>query len=131
MLVSYYFLSRCGSVALVLSTFHGLATLFPLRRCAVLSISTAPYYQPETALKIFNRVMFDTDVSTGTVSSHNYSSAGSSSAWSVSEPPRYNKTAQCYVWDVLETCTPEEGEILRSGMGVVRDFVLIRNETVA
>ncbi|KAF2832655.1 alpha/beta-hydrolase [Ophiobolus disseminans] len=90
----------------------------------------APYYQPQTAQQIFNRVMFDTDVSTGTVASHNYTSSGPKTAWSVSEPLAYNKTAQCYVWDVLETCTPEEGIVLRSGRAVTRDFVLLGNGTV-
>jgi hypothetical protein len=85
---------------------------------------TAPYYQPETTQKIFNRVMFNKDVSTGNVSSLNYTSAGLASAWS------YNKTAQCYLWDVMETCTKEEETILRSGRAVVKDFVLVGNGTV-
>jgi len=100
-----------------------------------LTLLTAPYYQPETTQKIFNRIMFNTDVSTGSVSSLDYTSKGLASAWSVSKLPTYNKTASCYLWDVLETCTEEQGAVLYSGKAIVKDFVLIgiegQNSTIA
>jgi hypothetical protein len=86
-----------------------------------------PFYQPETALQIFNRAMFNQDIATGkecTVSS-DYSSTGASSAWSVDTVPESLGEAQCYIWDVLETCTKEEEAILWSGNAIVKDYVLV------
>jgi carboxypeptidase C (cathepsin A) len=85
-----------------------------------------PFYQPETAYHMFNRVMFNKDVATGQVPSADYSSKGSSSAWSKSEIPKEHGPAKCYLWDVLETCTKEEGVLLRSGKAVVRDYILVK-----
>jgi hypothetical protein len=83
------------------------------------------FYQPETALQIFNRVMSNLDVATGkTASDAEYSTAGPSSAWSVSEVPKVGK-AKCYLWDVLETCTSEEVAVLLSGNAIVEDYVLV------
>jgi hypothetical protein len=89
--------------------------------------TTVPYYQPETANQIFNRVMFNTDVSTGNAScvQDEYATKGPRSAWSKSELPKEQGTAKCYVWDVLETCTKEEEAVLRSGNAVVKDWVLM------
>jgi hypothetical protein len=89
------------------------------------NVAAAPVFQPETAQRIFNRVMFNTDVATGNSSSLGYTSTGLASAWIVSEPISYNKTAQCYLWDVLETCTKQEMGVLYSGKAVVKDYVLV------
>jgi hypothetical protein len=78
---------------------------------------------------MFNRVMFNKDVATGKVSSTDYSSTGSSSAWSKSEIPEGHGQAKCYLWDVMETCTKEEEVILRSGLAIVRDYILVGQET--
>ncbi|KAF2029598.1 alpha/beta-hydrolase [Setomelanomma holmii] len=85
-----------------------------------------PYYQPETAQAIFNRVVFDKDVATGEVdASGGYASVGSESAWSESGPaPDYGK-AKCYLWDVLETCTSAEEQVLYSRRAVVKDYILV------
>jgi hypothetical protein len=86
----------------------------------------APYYQPETTYQIFNRVMFNTDVATGKIpTTSDYSSTGRSSAWSPSKLPTANEMAQCYLWDVMETCTKAEKAVLMSGQAVVKDFVLV------
>jgi hypothetical protein len=84
-----------------------------------------PFFQPETAAHIFNRVTFNQDVATGKITSGSgYSTIGPSSAWSVSEVPTLAK-AQCYLWDVLETCTTAEAAILLSGNAIVEDYVLV------
>lgn len=92
-----------------------------------------PFYQPETGYQIFKRVMFNKDVATGKKSATDYSSCGPSSAWSRSVLHPNETTAQCYLWDVLETCTKAEAAILRSGTAVVEDFILVgqngRNDT--
>jgi hypothetical protein len=83
-----------------------------------------PYYQPETAYQIFNRVMFDKDVATGQVAAAGYSSVGSGSAWTKSVLQPESEPAQCYLWDVLETCTKAEIALLRNDTAIVKDFVL-------
>jgi hypothetical protein len=91
----------------------------------MLIVSKVPFYQPETAAQIFNRVMFNQDIATGKIASDSkYSTTGPSSAWSVSEVPEVGQ-AQCYLWDVLETCTAAEGAILLSGNAIVEDYVLV------
>ncbi|KAJ4301770.1 hypothetical protein N0V90_003864 [Kalmusia sp. IMI 367209] len=87
-----------------------------------------PYYQPETAYRIFNRVMFGRDVATGLVEDGGYASEGVASAWSESELPVEEAPAQCYVWDVLETCTGAEKKVLGSGKAIVKDYVLVGQE---
>jgi hypothetical protein len=95
-------------------------------------LNIVPYYQPETGYQIFNRVMFDSDVATGNAScAEGYVSKGPKSAWSMSELPKAQGKANCYVWDVLETCTPAEGLVLRSGKAVVKDWVLVGNGTAS
>jgi hypothetical protein len=74
---------------------------------------------------MFNRVMFDKDVATGRRSSRGYTSSGPSSAWSKSELPHQEGPAQCYLWDVMETCTKEEGAVLRSGKAIVKNYILV------
>lgn len=87
-----------------------------------------PYYQPETAYQIFNRVMFGADVATGLVGAEGYVSEGEASAWSESEVLEPEGKAQCYLWDILETCTPAEMAVLGSGKAVTVDFVLVGEE---
>lgn len=86
-----------------------------------------PYYQPETAYQIFNRVTFNKDVATGDKSSDGYASSGASSAWTTGiEAPAFGSFSQdCYLWDVLESCTPDQGKVLKSGKPIVENFILI------
>jgi carboxypeptidase C (cathepsin A) len=89
-----------------------------------------PYYQPETAYQIFNRVMFNQDVATGTVdilAEESYSSEGLDSAWTYGDELHLEETdaVNCYVWDVFETCTKEQEKILASGNGITKDFLLV------
>lgn len=90
--------------------------------------SKVPFYQPETAYQIFNRVMFNQDVATGQQpSTSEYSTSGSSSAWTPSRLPRVDEIGiqQCYLWDVLETCTPAQAAVLLSGNPIVENYILV------
>jgi hypothetical protein len=90
--------------------------------------SKVPFYQPETAYEIFNRVIFNQDVATGKKpSTSDYSTSGSSSAWTPSRLPSVDEIGkqQCYLRDVLETCTPAQGAVLLSGNAVVKDYILV------
>ncbi|KAI9708910.1 MAG: hypothetical protein M1820_003604 [Bogoriella megaspora] len=86
-----------------------------------------PYYQPETAYQIFNRVMFNEDVATGKTSAANYSTQGPSSAFTKSALP-VKQQSLCYLWDIAETCTPAQQQVLAKGRPIVKDFILIGEE---
>jgi hypothetical protein len=86
-----------------------------------------PYYQPETSYRIFQRVMSNLDVSVGKVSTLNvpkYQTKGPSNIFSVKNKiPTFPK-AQCYLWDVLETCTPEQWLALLTGKAITKNFIV-------
>lgn len=86
-----------------------------------------PYYQPETAYRIFNRVMFNKDVATGNQSADGYVSSGEGNAWggNVTTPAYDSFPQDCYLWDVMETCIPDQVKVLKDGKPIVKDFVLV------
>ncbi|KAF2733964.1 alpha/beta-hydrolase [Polyplosphaeria fusca] len=85
-----------------------------------------PYYQPRASYEIFNRVMEGRDVATGEVEAcEGYSSVGRADAWVEQEYREETEEPKCYVWDVLETCTKEQTEVLRSGSAVTENFILV------
>lgn len=91
------------------------------------------YYQPETTYQIFNRVIFNRDVATGQTStaassnSSTYATTGNSSALiSVGPPHKYESDApSCYLWDIMETCTPAQVQIFKNGSAITEDFILV------
>lgn len=88
--------------------------------------SPAPSYQPETAYQIFNRVMFNQDVATGSVSTAaSYSSTGPPSVANITNEAGPRPERYCYLWDMLETCMPEEYVIVMSGRAIVKNFILL------
>ncbi|KAI5250265.1 alpha/beta-hydrolase [Aureobasidium subglaciale] len=95
------------------------------------------YYQPETTYQIFNRVIFDLDVATGqtsTASNSNssvISTTGNSTALlSIGPPTKYESDApSCYLWDILETCTPQQKMLFQNGSAITEDFILVGYET--
>ncbi|KAL8676219.1 MAG: hypothetical protein Q9224_007308 [Gallowayella concinna] len=95
-----------------------------------------PSYQPETALRIFNRAIFGQDISTGTINTNNadddgnYSSEGpSDSLGTRQEPPIDEYPHECYVLALASTCSEDEIELLQSGGGVVRNYILIEGDS--
>ena len=92
----------------------------------MMCLCTVPYYQPETAFQIFNRVMFNKDVATGQEAIESTSTtSGPSRIFSIKNkvsPPLWR---YCYLWDMLETCTPDEEEVVANGRAIVKDFILL------
>ncbi|KAL8918927.1 MAG: hypothetical protein Q9172_005195 [Xanthocarpia lactea] len=88
-----------------------------------------PSYQPETSYRIFNRAIFGQDISTGetnTNSDSSYSSEGPSDIVGLrQEPPIDEYPPECYVLALAATCNEEEIELLKSGGGLVRNYILI------
>lgn len=69
--------------------------------------------------------MFNKDVATGKIADTGYTSAGLTSAFTKSETPPPEADAQCYLWDILETCTKLEKQVLKNGTGIIEDFILV------
>jgi hypothetical protein len=96
-------------------------------------ISTVSYYQPETTFQIFNRVLFNRDVATGQTSTapssntSTYVTTGNSTALiSIGAPIKYESDApSCYLWDIMETCTPAQAHIFKNGSAITEDFILV------
>lgn len=42
--------------------------------------------------------------------------------------PPAEAEAECYVWDILETCTLEEKKVLASGKAITENFILRSEE---
>jgi hypothetical protein len=87
-------------------------------------------FQPETVSNIFDRVMFDKDVATGnidTFGNSSYSSTGPESSFEIKNVLPASLENECYLWDVVNTCTAEEREALANGTGVMKNFVLSSN----
>jgi hypothetical protein len=86
------------------------------------------YYQPETAFNIFTRTMFNNDVATGRTSlsgMSNYSTTGPSSSFQIKNAVPAPQQATCYLWDILETCTPAQKAMLQNSSAIVKDFLMV------
>ncbi|KAK4033943.1 Alpha/Beta hydrolase protein [Parachaetomium inaequale] len=93
-------------------------------------IDAAPWYQPETAYQIFNRVMFNKDVATGKISTTKplagaYSTCGPSNVLNVTNAVPAHREAECYLWDIFQTCTALQTEQLRNGTAILENFIMI------
>jgi hypothetical protein len=73
--------------------------------------------------------MFGTDVATGKNAAAGYSSTGLSSAFTQSKTPQKEGEAQCYLWDILETCTGPQKQVLKNGTGIIENFILVGQKT--
>ena len=85
-----------------------------------------PAYQPETAYRIFNRVLFNRDVATGeidTSTDKEYSTEGPSDVFHVKNeiPPQYKDF--CYILDT-STCSDKQIEALRDGSAIIEKYIM-------
>ncbi|KAL9094006.1 MAG: hypothetical protein Q9165_003676 [Trypethelium subeluteriae] len=92
-----------------------------------------PAYQPQTALEIFQRAMFNKDIATGTIltwpiDGSTYKTSGSSSTWHIKNIVPESPRPTCYTYNARATCTEEQlGKVLNGSL--IHDYVLIDNET--
>ncbi|RFU78906.1 carboxypeptidase s1 a [Trichoderma arundinaceum] len=94
-------------------------------RAAGLSLPV-PYYQPETAYRIFSRAMAGADIATGQfLAGANYSTVGPRSSFSIKNTVPQPPEPLCYTWDIMETCTPSQTALLTNGSAIVRDFIMV------
>jgi len=73
--------------------------------------------------------MFNKDVATGKQAvNSNYSTSGPASVndvKSVAPASQQPGDVQCYVWDIMETCTDPQKVMLRDGSAIIRDFIMV------
>jgi len=72
--------------------------------------------------------MFDKDVATGDTSTgygEPYSTAGPDNVFDIQNAFPVQPEPQCYFWDMLETCTPSQEQMMRNGTGIMKDFIMI------
>ncbi|POS75865.1 serine carboxypeptidase [Diaporthe helianthi] len=86
-----------------------------------------PSYQPESAYRIFNRVLFNRDVATGeidTSQNSTYGTVGLADTFGVKSevPPQYE--VFCYSLDPV-TCSDEQVEALLDGTAVIENYIVI------
>ncbi|TVY94449.1 Carboxypeptidase S1-like protein A [Lachnellula willkommii] len=85
-----------------------------------------PYYQPETAYRIFDRAMSHVDIATGQRSiTADYSTSGPSSSFQYKNQMPEDPKKVCYTLMALTTCTTADFQRLAAGTAIVRDFVLV------
>ncbi|DAA79308.1 TPA_exp: Serine carboxypeptidase A [Trichophyton benhamiae CBS 112371] len=86
-----------------------------------------PGYQPETSLKIFERIMFNKDIATGELDiaqKQDYGTTGTESTFQVKNeiPPSPEPT--CYLLSADGTCTPEQLNAIENGTAVVENYII-------
>ena len=87
-----------------------------------------PFYQPETAYRIFMRALFNRDVSTGeldTVGNGSYGTVGPSSSWGFKNEGPEQPVPLCYVLDPESTCSEEQIAGIANGSVAVRDWIVV------
>lgn len=81
--------------------------------------------QPETFYRIFNRVLSNRDVATGTRSADNYRSRGPASSFGIKEVLPQGKPIECNTWQVGTSCTPNQQTALADGNAVVQNYIVV------
>jgi carboxypeptidase C (cathepsin A) len=91
-----------------------------------------PAYQPETALEIFQRALFNKDIATGKIdiaSAVNYSTTGPSDTWAIKNIAPAAPLPTCYTYNLLATCSDEQFNAVLDGSALVHDYIVIDNNT--
>jgi carboxypeptidase D len=72
--------------------------------------------------------MFNTDIATGKISTAGgttYSSSGPSTVFDIRNAVPVHPHAECYLWDVFQTCTPDQKDMLKNGTAILKDYIMI------
>lgn len=87
-----------------------------------------PFYQPETAYRIFTRALFNKDISSGkidTASNTAYHTSGPADTWSTKNVPPEQPLQICYSLDLGATCNADQQEAIANGSAVLQDWILL------
>lgn len=94
----------------------------------------APGQQPETAYKIMQRILYDRDVATGTISTAatEYSSEGPHSSDGIkNEVIPVDVLQVCYVLDANTTCTDDQKMMIQNGTAEIKEWMVVdKNSTM-
>ncbi|KAL8670452.1 MAG: hypothetical protein Q9168_005012 [Polycauliona sp. 1 TL-2023] len=91
-----------------------------------------PSYQPETAYRLFHRAIFGQDLSTGEINTNldsSYSTEGPSDSLGIRQEPPEDYPPECYTLAIPATCTQEQYELMLSGGGLVKNYILIQGNS--
>jgi carboxypeptidase D len=69
--------------------------------------------------------MFNKEVSTGKKPSAGCSSTGQASVAAIKNKVPTHPVSECYVWDIFQTCTPAQAQMLRNGTALTKDFIMV------
>ncbi|KAK2841544.1 hypothetical protein FQN49_006154 [Arthroderma sp. PD_2] len=96
-----------------------------------------PSYQPDTALKIFNRALFNKDIATGEIDTSTpmsdgglYSSSGPSDTLAIKNELPAAYTHFCHILKAA-TCTDEQLEAIENGTAVLRNWILVDSNSTS
>ncbi|KAL3488298.1 Alpha/Beta hydrolase protein [Aspergillus germanicus] len=87
-----------------------------------------PAYQPETAYEVFQRAMFNRDISTGNVSTAKngtYSTTGPSSTFNFTNVVPDSPAPTCYILSLGSYCTEEQIESVVDGTALIKDYIVV------
>lgn len=88
--------------------------------------TTVPYYQPETAYRIFDRAMSHVDIASGkTATIGDYSTSGLASSFQYKNTMPEDPQKVCYTLMPLTSCTVADLERLADGTAIVKGFVVV------
>lgn len=89
-----------------------------------------PAYQPETAYRIFQRIMDNLDVATGKESTvgDDYGTEGPMEVFNITNEPIPAPAPTCYVLDRAQ-CTDEQWATVENGTALVRNWIVVDANT--
>ncbi|KAF2837047.1 alpha/beta-hydrolase [Patellaria atrata CBS 101060] len=91
-----------------------------------------PYYAPQTAYEIFNRVLFNRDIATGTIdtaANSTYHTEGPADTWGFTDEPPEQPPGLCYVLDLEATCREDQYQSIVDGSALLHHWVLMDANT--
>jgi carboxypeptidase C (cathepsin A) len=91
-----------------------------------------PAYQPETALAIFQRALFNKDIATGKIdvaANASFSTTGPSDTWARKDTVPESPQPTCYTYNLLSTCTEDQYDAVVNGQALIHDYIVIDNNT--
>jgi carboxypeptidase D len=88
--------------------------------------NAVPYYQPETAYRIFDRAMAHVDIASGNFpATGGYTTSGPASSFQYKNTMPEDPPKVCYTLMTLTSCTVADLQRLANGMAIVKDFVVV------
>ena len=74
---------------------------------------------------VFNRVLSNTDVATGTKSADDYQSQGPVSSFGIKNVLPPSGPHECNTWQVNYSCTDNQYAALADGTAIVKDYIVV------